>query len=134
VEREYYGFVQWLFARQWKRLREAARGRGIEILGDMPIYPALDSAEVWANQRLFTLGENGMPEEVAGVPPDYFSETGQLWGNPLYRWDRMESEGFTWWITRVRNALEMFDRVRIDHFRAFAAYWAVPAGANRDGG
>ena len=129
VEREYHAFVQWLFARQWKRLREAARARGIEILGDMPIYPALDSAEVWANQRLFTLGENGMPEEVAGVPPDYFSETGQLWGNPLYRWDRMEAEGFAWWVVRVRAALEMFDRVRIDHFRAFASYWAIPAGA-----
>ena len=104
VEREYHAFVQWIFARQWKRLREAARERGIEILGDMPIYPALDSAEVWANQRLFTLGEDGMPEEVAGVPPDYFSETGQLWGNPLYRWDRMEAEGFKWWVVRVRAA------------------------------
>ncbi|TMQ63139.1 MAG: 4-alpha-glucanotransferase [Candidatus Eisenbacteria bacterium] len=129
VEREYHAFVQWIFARQWKRLREAARERGIEILGDMPIYPALDSAEVWANQRLFTLGEDGMPEDVAGVPPDYFSETGQLWGNPLYRWDRMEAEGFKWWVVRVRAALAMFDRVRIDHFRAFASYWAIPAAA-----
>ena len=129
VEREYHAFVQWLFARQWRRLREAARARGIDILGDMPIYPALDSAEVWANQRLFTLGENGMPEEVAGVPPDYFSETGQLWGNPLYRWDRMEAERFAWWVVRVRAALETFDRVRIDHFRAFASYWAIPAEA-----
>ena len=129
VEREYHAFVQWLFARQWRRVREAARERRISILGDMPIYPALDSAEVWARQDLFTLGEDGRPEEVAGVPPDYFSETGQLWGNPLYRWDRMEAEGFAWWITRVRAALQTFDRVRIDHFRAFASYWAVPAGA-----
>src|SRR6185295_19245582 len=129
VERDYHAFVQWLFARQWRRLREAAHARGISILGDMPIYPALDSAEVWARQDLFTLGKDGRPEEVAGVPPDYFSETGQLWGNPLYRWDRMEAEGFAWWVARVRAALEMFDRVRIDHFRAFASYWAVPAGA-----
>jgi len=127
VEREYHAFVQWLFARQWRRLREAARERGISILGDMPIYPALDSAEVWARQDLFTLGKDGLPEEVAGVPPDYFSETGQLWGNPLYRWDRMEAEGFAWWVARVRAALQTFDRVRIDHFRAFASYWAVPA-------
>src|SRR6185295_14770486 len=129
VERDYHAFVQWLFARQWRRLREAAHARGISILGDMPIYPALDSAEVWARQDLFTLGKDGRPEEVAGVPPDYFSETGQLWGNPLYRWDRMEAEGFAWWITRVRAALGLFDRVRIDHFRAFASYWAVPAEA-----
>jgi 4-alpha-glucanotransferase len=129
VEREYHAFVQWVFARQWRRLREAARARGISILGDMPIYPALDSAEVWARQDLFTLGTDGRPEEVAGVPPDYFSETGQLWGNPLYRWDRMEAEGFAWWVARVRAALELFDRVRIDHFRAFAAYWAIPAEA-----
>ncbi len=129
VDREYHAFVQWLFARQWRRLREAARARGISILGDTPIYPALDSAEVWARQDLFTLGKDGQPEEIAGVPPDYFSETGQLWGNPLYRWDRMESEGFAWWIARVRAALETCDRVRIDHFRAFASYWAVPADA-----
>ncbi len=129
VDREFQAFVQWLFARQWRRVHDAARERGIAIMGDVPIYPALDSAEVWARQDLFTLGKDGQPEEVAGVPPDYFSETGQLWGNPLYRWDRMEAEGFAWWIARMRAALETFDRVRLDHFRAFAAYWAVPAEA-----
>ena len=129
VDRDYHTFVQWLFARQWRMLHDAARKRGIAIMGDMPIYPALDSAEVWARQDLFTLDKDGRPEEVAGVPPDYFSETGQLWGNPLYRWDRMEAEGFAWWIARVRAALKTFDRLRLDHFRAFAAYWAVPADA-----
>ena len=129
VDRDYYAFVQWVLDGQWRRLHRAARDRGIEILGDMPIYPALDSAEVWARQDLFTLAANGQPEEVAGVPPDYFSDTGQLWGNPLYRWDRMEAEGFAWWIARVGAALQSFDRLRLDHFRAFAAYWAVPAQA-----
>ncbi|MGH7681850.1 MAG: 4-alpha-glucanotransferase, partial [Candidatus Eiseniibacteriota bacterium] len=118
VDRDYHAFLQWVFARQWRRLHDAARKRGVAIFGDMPIYPALDSAEVWARQDLFTLGEDGQPEEVAGVPPDYFSETGQLWGNPLYRWDRMEAEGYQWWIARVRAALTTFDMVRLDHFRA----------------
>lgn len=127
VDRDYYAFVQWVLDGQWRRLHRAARDRGIEILGDMPIYPALDSAEVWSRQDLFTLGPNGRPEEVAGVPPDYFSDTGQLWGNPLYRWDRMEAEGYAWWIARMGAALQSFDRLRLDHFRAFAAYWAVPA-------
>jgi 4-alpha-glucanotransferase len=129
VDRDYYAFVQWVLDGQWRRLRRAARDRGIEILGDMPIYPALDSAEVWARQDLFTLDSNGRPEEVAGVPPDYFSDTGQLWGNPLYRWDRMEGEGYAWWIARVGAALQSLDMLRLDHFRAFAAYWAVPARA-----
>jgi 4-alpha-glucanotransferase len=129
VDREYHAFVQWVFARQWRRLHDAARERGIEIVGDIPIYPAPDSAEVWARQDLFTLGKDGRPEEVGGVPPDYFSETGQLWGNPLYRWDRLDAEGFAWWIARMRAALETCDRLRLDHFRGFASYWAVPAAA-----
>lgn len=128
AKREYFAFVQWLFRRQWRRLHDAARARGIALLGDVPIYPALDSAEVWAQQPLFMLDEDGRPREVAGVPPDYFSETGQLWGNPLYRWDRMEAEGFAWWIARTRAALETCDLLRLDHFRGFASYWAVPAG------
>jgi len=129
VDREYYAFAQWVLDGQWRRLRRVARERGIEILGDMPIYPALDSAEVWARQDLFTLSASGRPDEVAGVPPDYFSETGQLWGNPLYRWDRMAVEGYAWWVVRMRAALQSFDSVRLDHFRAFASYWAVPARA-----
>jgi 4-alpha-glucanotransferase len=127
--REYHAFVQWLFAREWSALRAAARERGVAILGDAPIYAAMDSAEVWARRDLFQFGPDGLPESVAGVPPDYFSATGQLWGNPLYRWDRLEAEGFAWWIARARAALEACDFLRLDHFRGFAGYWAVPAGA-----
>ncbi|HET9950780.1 MAG TPA: 4-alpha-glucanotransferase [Candidatus Eisenbacteria bacterium] len=127
--REVHAFEQWLFARQWGALREAARSRGVAILGDVPIYPAMDSAEVWARRDLFQFGADGLPESVAGVPPDYFSETGQLWGNPLYRWDRHEADGFTWWIDRVRASLARCDFLRLDHFRGFAGYWAVPSKA-----
>ncbi len=127
--REYHAFAQWLFAKQWGEVRTAARERGISILGDIPIYPAMDSAEVWARRDLFQFGPDGRPESVAGVPPDYFSKTGQLWGNPLYRWDRHEADGFAWWIARVRAALETCDFLRFDHFRGFAGYWAVPAAA-----
>jgi 4-alpha-glucanotransferase len=129
AEIDYQAYLQFLFFRQWQRVREAARSRGISILGDLPIYPALDSADVWAAPELFRLDADGRPTEVAGVPPDYFSATGQLWGNPLYRWDRLQADGFRWWVARVRAELEKFDLVRIDHFRAFASYWAVPAGA-----
>ncbi|HEU4724832.1 MAG TPA: 4-alpha-glucanotransferase [Candidatus Eisenbacteria bacterium] len=129
AERAYHAFVQWLAARHWGEVHAAARERGISILGDLPIYPAMDSAEVWARRDLFQFGADGRPESVAGVPPDYFSETGQLWGNPLYRWDRHEADGFAWWIARVRAALETCDFLRLDHFRAIAGYWAVPAGA-----
>jgi 4-alpha-glucanotransferase len=124
-----HAFEQWLFARLWGALREAARARSVAILGDVPIYPAMDSAEVWARRDLFQFGADGFPESVAGVPPDYFSETGQLWGNPLYRWDRHEAEGFAWWIERVRASLERCDLLRLDHFRGFAGYWAVPSKA-----
>jgi 4-alpha-glucanotransferase len=127
--REYHAFVQWIFARQWSVLLAAARERGIAILGDLPIYPAMDSAEVWVRHDLFHFGKDGLPESVAGVPPDYFSETGQLWGNPIYRWDRCAAEGFAWWISRVRAALDRCDLLRLDHFRGFASAWAVPAGA-----
>jgi len=128
AEIEYHEFVQFLFFRQWGRLRQAAARRGVLIMGDVPIYPALDSAEVWASPQLFSLGSDGLPTCGAGVPPDYFSPTGQLWGNPTYRWDRHEEEGFSWWIARVRASLRFADFFRIDHFRGFVDYWEVPAG------
>ncbi len=123
----YQEFLQFLFFRQWTRLKAEANGRGISLLGDVPIYIAHDSADVWARQELFLLDESGMPEAVAGVPPDAFSETGQLWGYPLFRWDAMERDGFAWWVARMRGAFAMADAVRIDHFRGFAAGWSVPA-------
>ena len=126
-EIRYHAFLQFLFFRQWQRLRDAARERGLQILGDLPIYVALDSAEVWARPQLFELDDQGQPVAVAGVPPDYFSPTGQLWGNPLYRWDRMAEEGYGWWIDRLRANLRLADRVRFDHFRGFAGYWRVEA-------
>lgn len=120
-------YMQWQFHRQWHRLKAFANSRGIKIIGDMPIFVAFDSVDVWANQHLFFLDEGGKPTVVAGVPPDYFSKTGQLWGNPLYDWQRMADEGFSWWIARVRNDLAWYDMVRIDHFRGFEGYWEVPA-------
>jgi 4-alpha-glucanotransferase len=125
----YQEYLQMLFFRQWDRVHASAKQRGIVVFGDVPIYISLDSADVWAHPELFALDEAGQPELVAGVPPDYFSETGQLWGYPLYRWDQMEREGFAWWIERFRMSLAVADLVRIDHFRAFASYWAVPAKA-----
>jgi len=113
----------------WSAVRREAAGRGIRILGDVPIYPALDSADVWAHQDLFLLDAEGAPLKVAGVPPDYFSESGQLWGNPIYRWDRMAERGFAWWTRRLRRQLALHDVLRLDHFRGFAGYWAVDAGA-----
>ena len=109
-------------------MREHARSLGISILGDVPIYVAGDSAEVWANRELFQLDPRGRPVVVAGVPPDYFSETGQLWGNPLYDWEALERTGYAWWIARLRATLGLVDAVRLDHFRGFAGYWEVPAG------
>ena len=123
----YQKFLQFLFFRQWGRVKEKANRRGIKVLGDIPIYVAHDSADVWSRPELFTLDAGGRPELVAGVPPDYYSETGQLWGYPLYRWDRMEEEGYAWWIERFRMRFRQADIARIDHFRGFAAYWAVPA-------
>ena len=120
-------FVQFLFFRQWRRLRQLATEKGIRLLGDLPIYVDAASADVWANRGFFDLQPDGSPREVSGVPPDYFSETGQRWGSPLYRWDRMEEDGFRWWIARLRANLELVDELRIDHFRGFAAYWAIPA-------
>ncbi len=127
-EIRFHVFVQYLFASQWGCVREAAHQRGIRIVGDLPIYVALDSADTWANQELFQLDCTGMPTHVAGVPPDYFSEDGQLWGNPLYRWDKMREEGFAWWIDRFRTLLDTFDIVRLDHFIGFRNYWSVKWG------
>jgi 4-alpha-glucanotransferase len=121
-------FFQFLFFRQWQALRDYARHRGVIIIGDLPIFVAHDSADVWSNRTLFKLDRDGKPTAVAGVPPDYFSETGQLWGNPLYDWEQLRADDFKWWIDRVRWLLELFDTVRIDHFRGFVACWEVSAG------
>lgn len=125
----FWKFCQWCFERQWSNLRLYANERGVRIIGDVPIFVAYQSADVWSHQELFELDENCRPTVVAGVPPDYFSETGQLWGNPLYRWDVHEKDDYTWWISRLRHALQLADMVRIDHFRGFVAYWEVPADA-----
>ncbi len=124
IEREQA--LQYFVDRQWRRVRSQANAAGIAILGDVPIYVAPDSADVWAHQELFELDGDGRLVVQAGVPPDYFSETGQLWGNPIYRWDVMAADGFDWWMRRLRRALDQADLVRIDHFRALSAYWAVP--------
>ncbi len=127
AEVDFQVYSQFLFFRQWERVRREAGKRGVAVMGDAPIYVSQDSADVWANRELFDLDPAGRPVAVSGVPPDYFSATGQLWGNPLYRWDRMEEDGFAWWIERLRANLRLCDVLRIDHFRAFAAYWSVPA-------
>lgn len=120
-------FVQFLFFTQWGRLKRYANEKGIKIIGDMPIFVAFDSADVWSHPDLFYLREDGSPEFIAGVPPDYFSETGQRWGNPLYRWDRMKNNDYAWWASRLKSAFEVADILRIDHFRGFEAYWEIPA-------
>ena len=127
AEVEFWRYVQFLFFRQWADVREAATARGIRIMGDVPIYVAHDSADVWANPELFQLDDDGNPVVVAGVPPDYFSTTGQRWGNPLYRWDVLKETGYAWWIARLRTNLRFADVIRLDHFRGFAAYWEIPA-------
>jgi 4-alpha-glucanotransferase len=124
----YHNVVQWLFFRQWSALRKYANEKGILIIGDIPIFVAMDSADTWTNPGEFFLDDEFQPTVVAGVPPDYFSETGQLWGNPLYRWDKMKASGYAWWLRRIRAALRLYDVVRVDHFRGFAGYWEVPAG------
>ena len=135
VRREYadeigfWKFCQWRFAHQWFRLKEYANSHGIWIIGDVPIFVAYQCADVWAHQDLFKLNEDGRPQVVAGVPPDYFSEMGQLWGNPVYRWESHEKTGFKWWVARMQHALRFSDLVRVDHFRGFAAYWEIPADA-----
>jgi 4-alpha-glucanotransferase len=121
-------YRQWLFFAQWLALKDYARGRGVHVIGDIPIFVALDSTDVWANPHLYHLNEDLRPTVVSGVPPDYFSETGQLWGHPLYRWEVMAEHGYAWWIARFRMAFTQADVVRIDHFRGFYNYWEVPAG------
>ncbi|MGM9600467.1 MAG: 4-alpha-glucanotransferase [Faecousia sp.] len=121
-------FVQFQFARQWQALRSYAGSKGIRFIGDVPIYVPLDSVEVWSNPELFQLDEALVPTAVAGCPPDAFSEDGQLWGNPLYRWDVMQKDGYAWWLRRMAAAGKLYDVVRLDHFRGFEAYWAVPYG------
>lgn len=120
-------YAQWQFSRQWQNLKGYANSSGVDIIGDLPIFVAFDSADVWANPHLFQLDEHGSPTAVAGVPPDYFSKTGQLWGNPLYDWEMIAGQGYGWWIDRMKSALAMYDLVRVDHFRGFEAYWQVPA-------
>jgi len=121
-------FYQFLFFRQWAAVKEHANGNGIKVVGDAPIFVALDSADVWHHREQFKLNDDGSPKVVSGVPPDFFSGTGQLWGSPIYDWDAMRSDGFSWWIERVRFALKTLDVLRIDHFRGFAAAWEVPGG------
>lgn len=128
VETDTWKFMQWLFFRQWHKLKDYANEKGIEILGDVPLYVSSDSADVWSNTDIFYLDENLNPTEVGGVPPDYFSKTGQLWGNPVYNWPRLEARSFDWWITRLKFNLNMFNVLRIDHFRGLESYWSVPAG------
>jgi len=121
-------FRQFLFFRQWENLHDYAHQKGIQIVGDIPIFVAHDSADVWANPELFFMDEERRPTVVAGVPPDYFSATGQLWGNPLYDWKYHKKTGYKWWIKRLKSTFSLFDIVRLDHFRGFAAYWEIPAG------
>lgn len=121
-------FYQFLFFKQWTRLKAYANGHGVQIIGDVPIFISLDSADVWCNPGEFKLNRDGSPKVVAGVPPDYFSKTGQLWGNPIYNWDAMREDGFKWWVSRVKFTLKTVDILRIDHFRGFAASWEVPGG------
>lgn len=125
----FHEFLQYEFFSQWEKIKSEINKNGIKMIGDMPIYVSLESADVWANRELFDLSEDGSPRLVAGVPPDYFSEEGQMWGNPLYNWEFMKKQNYSWWIERIKNSLQIFDMVRIDHFRGFSAYWGVPADA-----
>ncbi len=125
-EVDFHKFMQFLFFRQWNAVKEYAHSHKVKIIGDIPLYVALDSADAWANPEIFEFDDQRNPIRVGGVPPDYFSETGQLWGNPLFRWDKLKETGYQWWIDRIRTNLNLYDIIRIDHFRGFAAYWAVP--------
>ncbi len=130
-EKEHFAwrFIQYHFMKQWREIRAYANQKGVRIMGDIPIYVAYDSCDVWANRELFQLDKDGRPTAVAGCPPDYFAEDGQLWGNPLYNWKRMKRDGFAWWSARMKHMLTLFDGVRIDHFRGLESYWSIPADA-----
>ena len=125
---EYFYFLQYEFDLQWSKLKTYANNNDIYIVGDIPIFVSMDSSDAWANKNFFKLDSKGFPIEVAGVPPDYFSETGQLWGNPLYDWDVLKADNYSWWINRIRHQLKLVDYLRIDHFRGFESYWSVPYG------
>jgi 4-alpha-glucanotransferase len=124
----FQSFLQYIFFDQWGRTREYAHSKGIRLIGDIPLYVSRDSVDAWASPEVFLFDEQMMPTEVAGVPPDYFSETGQLWGNPVYNWEYLEKNRFSWWVERIRNNLKLADLIRIDHFRGLDEYWAVPYG------
>lgn len=125
---EYQKFLQYIFSKQWFSLKKYCNQKGIQIIGDLPIYVNYDSADVWSNPDIFKLDEKKRPTAVGGVPPDYFSETGQLWGNPVYRWDVLKEGGYDWWLQRIERKLKLYDFMRIDHFRGLVGYWEVPAG------
>ncbi len=125
----FWQFLQFVFRKQWKKLKNYVNSLGIKIIGDLPLYVAYDSADVWGRPELFQLDDELKPTNVAGVPPDYFSRTGQLWGNPLYNWDAMEADGYDWWVNRIKRAREYFDIIRIDHFRGLDRYYSIPAGS-----
>ena len=127
-EVEFYAFIQWMFDIQWKKLKKYANEKGIKIIGDVPIYVAFDSADAWASPELFQFDEKFTPIAVAGCPPDAFSATGQLWGNPLYDWDYHKKTGYEWWMKRMARAFDLYDTVRIDHFRGFDTYYSIPYG------
>jgi 4-alpha-glucanotransferase len=127
-EVEFRKFSQYLFFNQWGSVKDYANRNGIKIIGDIPIFIAFDSSDAWANPELFEFDEERKPVKVAGVPPDYFSSTGQLWGNPIYDWEKMKNNGFKWWIERIKANLKISDIIRIDHFRGFAQYWGIPYG------
>lgn len=124
-----WGFIQYEFFTQWAEIKKYANEKGVKVIGDIPIYVAHDSADVWANKDQFRLNRDGQPTSVAGVPPDYFAEDGQLWGNPLYNWDKMKDDGYAWWSARIEYMLTLFDGVRIDHFRGLESFWSIPADA-----
>lgn len=128
-EIEFHKFLQFVFFDDWFELKAFANRNGVEIIGDIPIFVAMDSADTWSNTNIFMFDDKLMPTKVAGVPPDYFSVTGQLWGNPLYDWDKLRETNYQWWIERIKMSLKMYDYVRIDHFRGFAGYWAIPYGS-----
>lgn len=127
-EVNYHVFLQYIFYFQWEKLKDYAHKQGVKFIGDIPIYVALDSADVWSEPQFFQLDEKNVPKQVAGVPPDPFTADGQLWGNPLYNWEALERDGFGWWIRRVEGAQKLYDVIRIDHFRGFESYWSVPYG------